>query len=260
MTEALPKFSNPPVTEMVLGVEFAPISNWKVTHFGLFWQLIRDEYPDVEVQHPLPEQREKFGQQQQSTFTLDLSFQPQQRCWFSDESQTWLIQIQNSRFITNWKAGVGGYPGHDVVIGKFSSEWNRFIKFIKTENLQDPNPLQAEVTYINHIEDGGDFENIFSAWRGIKTGGFLPNPESITVNTVFVIPENRGRLYVSTTPVIRHSDMKLITQLSVTAKVLVASNSEDDMVEAIGLAHEWGVKGFKEITTEKMHEIWGKVK
>lgn len=119
--------------------------------------------------------------------------------------------------------------------------------------------LQCEVTYINHIDVDFDFGNlceIFPAWRGFKKEGFLTNPEAIAINSTFVIPENLGRLYIVMQPVVRHADIKIVIQLSVTAKVKIASKSNHTMSEAFETAHKWCVNGFTDFTSEQMHEIW----
>jgi hypothetical protein len=44
----LPDFTNPPVTEVVLGVQFNSIERFLAPHVGLFWQRLVPEFPDVE--------------------------------------------------------------------------------------------------------------------------------------------------------------------------------------------------------------------
>src|SRR5208283_4765348 len=103
--QTLPDFGNPPVVETVLGVEFAPLSKWGIPHFGLFWNGIRDEYPRFEVQPPLESAPEKFTKQDkllpQISFQL-VSHIPV-RCWFVHQSDARLLQVQNNRFIHNWR-------------------------------------------------------------------------------------------------------------------------------------------------------------
>jgi hypothetical protein len=49
-----PDFTNPPVTEVVCGLQFAPIQGWLTTHYGLFWNLIKAEYSSSEDQPHYP--------------------------------------------------------------------------------------------------------------------------------------------------------------------------------------------------------------
>lgn len=258
MTKGLPKYNNPPVIETVLGVEFKPISAWQIPHFGLFWNRIRSNYQRCSVQPPLPEQVEKFGDEK-NTLTINFNPTPEARCWFFDDKSNWLLQIQNNRFLSNWKKTTSSYPDYKGFNERFEREWGRFNEFLTSEKLEQPQVLQCEVSYINHIEVNINFDDlsgIFPLWGTDKKEGFLPEPEAVAFNTAYVIPENRGRLYIAMQPVIRHTDFKAVIQLAVTAKVKIASDNNSGMIEALKLAHEWVVNGFTDFTSAKMHEVW----
>jgi uncharacterized protein (TIGR04255 family) len=48
----LPRFRNPPVSEVAIGVQFqAPVLN--PVHLGLFYQSVKARFPKVAVQAPL---------------------------------------------------------------------------------------------------------------------------------------------------------------------------------------------------------------
>ena len=256
MSQNLPKYDNPPVIETVLGVEFEPLHLWQIPHFGLFWSKIRSDYQNFSVQPPLPQQVERFGNER-NTFTINLTPQPQPRCWFFDSTNSWLLQIQNSRFISNWKQNHSTYPNYEGFYGRFENEWSKFKEFLSSENMGELKLLQCEVSYINHVEIEDSFDNlseIFPVWAGLKKDGFLPNPEAVVINTVYVIPENLGRLYIEMQPIIRQTDFKAALQLSVTAKVKTASNEE--LKESLDLAHNWVIESFTDFTSDKIHKIW----
>lgn len=258
MNQKLPKYNNPPVIETVVGVEFEPIHSWQIPHFGLFWNRIRSNYQRFSVQPPLPEQVEKFGNER-NTLTISLNPHPNARCWFFDKNGNWLLQLQNNRFLSNWKRIGSSYPDYKGFYERFEKEWNRYKEFLTAEKLEQPKLLQCEVSYINHIEVDINFDDlgeIFPVWAGFEKDGFLPMPEAIAINTVYIIPENQGRLYIAMQPVVRNSDIKTVIQLSVNAKVKIASNQE--MKEAIDLAHNWVVSGFTDFTSDKMHKFWQK--
>jgi uncharacterized protein (TIGR04255 family) len=52
LSKRLPKFDKPPVTEVVLGLAFKDLP-LQVGHVGLFWQKVRDEFPNIEERPPL---------------------------------------------------------------------------------------------------------------------------------------------------------------------------------------------------------------
>ena len=41
----LPDFGNPPVTEVVLGVQFGTLDRLLAPHLGLVWTEFRDQFP-----------------------------------------------------------------------------------------------------------------------------------------------------------------------------------------------------------------------
>jgi hypothetical protein len=107
-----PTFENPPVIETAFSFEFAPLERWKVPHFGLYWETIRDRYPKLDVRSALPSQIEDLDEppippKPVSFGIIDIS--PVRR-WFYNETETQLIQTQNNRFIFNWKRGVAEEP------------------------------------------------------------------------------------------------------------------------------------------------------
>src|SRR5208337_4671804 len=134
--QTLPDFGNPPVVETVLGVEFAPLSKWGIPHFGLFWHEIRGEYSRFEVQPALAAQIERFDRPSKLSPTATVEFlalaQLPIRCWFVHHSETRLLQVQNDRFIHNWrKVGTAeAYPHYENIRPIFSQEWSRFHEFL----------------------------------------------------------------------------------------------------------------------------------
>ncbi|MGH9833351.1 MAG: TIGR04255 family protein [Blastocatellia bacterium] len=266
MKETLPKFDDPPVTETVLGIEFASLRQWDIPYFGLFWSRVREDYQNYSVKPPLVSQIEKFGESEKQEVTLELPLlsPPQFRCWFFDRSGTRLIQVQRDRFVHNWRKvrPDDEYPRYHSVRQRFEGEWQRFRDFVGSEQLGDLELRQCEVTYFNHIEPEGGWQSlsnlgeIFPCWAGVSSGGFLPSPEIVALNTSYLIPENRGRLRISMEPVFRHADAKEILQLTISAKVIVDSSDTAELMKAIDLGHEWAVRGFTDFTSARMHELW----
>lgn len=265
-SDHLPKFDKPPVMEMVIGVEFAELPKWGIPHFGLFWGQIRKDYQHCSVRPPLASLIEIFGQPEKREISLNFPLvgPPELRCWYSDKTQTWLIQVQRDRFVHNWRktSPESLYQRFYKQRQRFEDEWQLFRNFVTTEGLGDLQIRQCEVTYFNHIEPVAGQEamsnlsEMFPCWSGNSAGNFLPPPEVVSFNASYVIPENRGRLHISAQPVFRHADAKEIIQLTVTAKVIPSSTDFADALKAIDLGHEWAVRGFADFTSAKLHALW----
>lgn len=261
----LPEFDDPPVSETVLGVQFAPLTNFSILQFGLYWELIREEYPRSDIKPPLPSIVEVFEKEQRpSSFGLQLVSSPEARCWFIDSTETRVIQIQNDRFVHNWRKVRGDetYPRYNQIKPKFVEEWQRFCGFLQAQGIAAPEVNQCEVTYVNHIELGkgwesyNDLNDVIAYWSGTPSGDFLSNPESVSLAARYVMPDKKGRLHIEMQPAIRRYDAKEVLQLNLTARGKPASSRLGDIQSWLDLGHEWVVRGFADFTTRTMHRTW----
>jgi len=264
--QPLPDFDNPPVVETVLGVEFVPLSKWGVPHFGIFWHEIKTEYPRFEVQPPLVSQMERFGKPTTllPQVTLELVAQFPVRCWFIHQSDTRLLQVQNDRFIHNWrKVGTTDtYPHYEHIRPIFAQEWTRFCEFLAAQGIGAPEVRQCEVIYINHIDPGkgwqtlADLPDVLGTRIGAETDHFLPAPETVGLTASYPMPTEQGRLHVQMQPVIRHADAAQTLQFTLTARGRPTSSQTVDLLRWFDLGREWVVRGFADFTTARMHALW----
>jgi uncharacterized protein (TIGR04255 family) len=264
----LPEFADPPVNETVLSIQFAPIANFWIPHYGLYWATIRREFPRFEVHPALPSVTEQFGEpvMRQASLGIQLIKEPDVRCWFLDQGGGRLIQVQRDRFIHNWRqiSGKENYPRYPSVRQTLETEWSRFCDFLRTEGLDSPQVNQCEVTYVNHIEYGrgwngyGELNKAISLWSGAGSSNFLPSPERANMEVHYRLPSDLGRLHVSVEPVIRARDSKEVLQLTLTARGAPKSSSVTGILDWMDLGRAWVVKGFTDFTTASMHAIWGR--
>lgn len=254
--QSMPHFDNPPIVEKLIGVEFAPLDQWAVPHFGLFWQEIRASYPRFQVQPPVASPRNP----------LYIELNPPVRCWFFHESQTKLIQIQNDRFIYNWQkpAAYEKYPHYETIRQEFIDEWLQFCKFLDSNEIGTPAVQQCEITYIDHFvrgrewQDLSDLPSIINFWSGISSN-FLPSePDLVVIQTTYSMPDGKGRLVIQLQPVTRAEDEKEVLQLQITAVGEPLSSDIEDMLAWFDLGREFAVRSFIDLTSEKMHELWGR--
>lgn len=263
----LPDFENPPVVETLLSVQFDRLSLPKVAHFGLYWDEIRSRFPQTEEQGELPTITERFPDQPQANFGIQLqtlAAPPAPRFWFINKEGTELIQVQRDRFIKNWrKAGdQDQYPRYEHVKLGFDQDFGRFTEFVSRNELGTVRVNQCEVTYINHIVAGqgwethADIEKVFTSWHQPVTA--LPGPaEEIAFRAKFPILDDSssfcGRLHVAVQPVRRITDSKPMFLMELTARGQI-----DAGTEFFDLGRRWIVKTFAELTTPLMHNVWGR--
>lgn len=267
MTKALPQFENPPVVEAALSVQFKPMSGWTIPHFGLFWQGIRQSLPEINVLNPIQAQSEDV---EKPPF-LSLQWRvepvtvPEVRCWFASQDKHRLIQLQNDRFVFNWRKLDSNldYPRYkDFVRPTFETYWQRFLSFLVQENLGIPSVNQCEMTYVNHIKRNegwttiDEWDQVFNVVRKNHPAEFLPPPELEQFNLSYLMPDKAGRLRVEANPVIRKSDGNQAIAFSLVARGCPQSTETNDILAWFDLGREWIVRGFTDLTTPKMHQLW----
>lgn len=268
----LPDFRKPPVIETVLSVQFAPIKEWGIPHLGLFWEAIRKDFSRFEVHPPIQSDVETFDPPevvQGPGIRIEVGAMPESRCRYVGDDKHSILQLQNGLFVFNWKKDSldDEYPKYEQFVRpSFEKYWNQFLAFLKDEDLEEPKAVQCEVTYVNHIpkgeawDDVGDWSTVFNFLSFPSEMNFLSVPESANIDLAYLIPEKRGRLRAKIRRAIRISDRCDVIALHLIARGRPESSALDGIVDWFELGHEWVVRGFTELTTKKMHQIWERVK
>ena len=258
-TESLPSYKKPPVIEVVCGIVFKRIEHFKAPHLGLFWQKLRDDYPTC--QHATPLGFPPKPSDQAIEFELPLP-----RLWFVNKKKNGLIQLQNNRFLYNWRKihQEELYPHYRMVINAFKTNFDIFKEFLGEEDLGSLNPTECELTYINHILKGEGWESVADIhdvlpdldWHSDKKR-FLPDPRHLGWQASFALPEDRGQLHVKLEQASRRIDNRPVFILEISARGLGSDKSLDAIWNWFELAHKWIVCGFTDLTGKKIQtSIW----
>lgn len=256
------------MVEVVLGVQFGPLSQLQAPHLGLFWQALKSRYPKTQAQPPLGPVVEVFGARQPRVAGVRVEFRPLPpvpRVWFLNAEETRLIQVQQDRFLHNWRK-VGkddAYPRYEQIRTTFAEEYEAFGAFVRAEKLGLLVPNQCEVTYVNHIPcDFGEVDKVLTIWRAEYSGTFLGRPEEVRLAQRHLIDEPGGqplgRLHVEARPAFRNEDGKPILRLILTARGAPVGQNMEGIGRFLDLGREWVVRGFAAVTTKEMHAIWGR--
>lgn len=269
-TNKLPDYDQPPVIEVVCGIQFEPLEGFRATAFGLLWQRFRSEYPACEQQPPLGQVIERFGELGAEEQRVELSsVPPLPRMFFIHQTPCWLLQVQGDRFLHNWRKqqDTDVYPHFPEVFKRFWSAWQRFLDFCRDEKIGPPKVNQLEITYINHIVQDGGSEGLGAigqvfpdiAWRALRS--FLPTPESVAWKASFAMPDAAGRLHASVRHAVRRHDMQHVLLCDLTARGVPSSLDDDAIRDWFHLGREWVVRGFADLADETVQkEIWKRKK
>jgi uncharacterized protein (TIGR04255 family) len=266
--QELPEYEQPPVVEVVCGVQFKEITSFIAPYLGLLWEKFKVEYPICQEVPPLASVVEKFTNFPFAEVHISET-PPLPRIWFKQTSENGIVQVQRDRFLHNWKKvrSEDEYPHYESVIRMFRERLATFESFLTDANLGTIEPIQYELTYVNQIpldEGSGSIKEIGTIFRDFTWHGdserFLPEPESVNWRTSFVMLDNIGRLHVTIRNGSRQGDNTPILVLEITARGMPGEPSRDAMWRWFDLAHEWIVRGFEDLTTHQIQKVWRKTR
>ena len=268
----LPDFEKPPVAEVVLGVQFKTEKPLQVPHIGLFWQTIREDFPEIREKPPLGSQIERLDSEGPPTPVGGIEFgigtPPPPRCWFVDPSGNRLIQVQSDRFLHNWRkiSGEEDYPRYEGIRDEFIERWRGFVAFLKHEDLGTPTVTQGEVSYINHIPkdscwaEADDMPKVFSCLKHVDEPALFGPMESVEFGIRRRLPDNRGRLHVTAAPAFQPKDKTIMIRMVLTARGPVADSSDEAILDWMNMGRGAIVNSFTALTAPEAHEFWRRIK
>jgi uncharacterized protein (TIGR04255 family) len=258
VAKRFPDYEKPPVIEVVCGIVFEKIEQFKGAHLGLFWQKVRKGFPKCEHAPPL-------GFSPESTDLMKNL--PLPRMWFVSEEDDRLIQLQNDRMLYNWRKVEGKelYPRYDTIIEPFKNNLEVLRQFLEEEDLGKIVPVNCELTYINHIPQGSGWNTLSDIhevlpdlnWRS-ENERFLPQPLRVGWNVAFRLEdEDRGHLNVSLEYGTRRLDKRPVLVLQLTARGLGGKKTMEAVWDWFDVGHKWIVCGFSDLTGSKVQaEVW----
>ena len=266
-------FDSPPVTEVVIGVQFNSLERFLSPHLGVVWNEFKEEFPFVEEHPYLPPTFETFGTP--AAFMIpNLNFQivtrPEMlRVHFINQQKTQLLQIQRDQFLHNWrKVGSGdNYPRFERMLETFQSGFRKFTDVISREELGPIVPNQCEVSYFNQIPipDGvtiwSQLASTFPELAGDATIEGLGAPEDARFALRYIVPAEDGsalgRVVIVAEPAQR-VDGATIIQFTLTARGKPATADMKGVLEFLMNGRVLLNRAFKKLTSVEMQKRWGK--
>ena len=263
----LPDFKAPPVVEVALGVQFDPPFALTSAQLGRIWDLYKGRFPKTQDQPPLPsviETPDLAGPQPARLRLIGTPLLP--RCWFLNDSESELLQVQDDKFIRNWRKtqDAAEYPRYETIREGFKADLISLSEFISREKLGSFRPSQCEITYVNHIQIGHSaIDEAFRMWRPTE-GEFLPRPEDVRVALRYPIKDDSGaflgRLNVDLQPAFLNVDQSPILVLSLTARGRPDGSGLNGVFQFLDRGREWIVRGFAEVTVPEIQaRVWKRI-
>jgi uncharacterized protein (TIGR04255 family) len=262
-------FTDPPLNEVVFSVQFnGPVID-EVGILSDFWPTIRAEFPAHEKQPPLPPASEVFDGPPPPPQIQFLQTGFPQRYWFLSTDGTMIVQVQQDRLMFNWRKVTGDeeYPHYDVLAPQFEQLLQTFFD-CNSVNVDTTGVGWTELQYINPIEavEGGpthgQLARILTFLEEDPPRTTLPDVEDTQLQERFRIMDregnSQGRLYITAVPAFRATDQAPIYVLTLLGRGKPGPGElREGIIDFLDKAHDLIVHGFREVTTERMHRLWG---
>jgi uncharacterized protein (TIGR04255 family) len=266
--KSLPEFSRPPVDEVIIGVQYLPLAGFTDAHVGLYWREVRDELPTAESHPRLDTPFEQLGPGRPASMpNVFMVAGPQGRTWLKTPSDDELVQIQDDRFLLNWRRRGGEYPRFDSLYPRFAARFALFRELMASEGLEVPIVRQVEVTYINWITDLKleDFYLPAQASR-LDLKGVEPLGEAQFIARYLIEDDSErqvARLQALCGSAMRAESALDVPQPGFQFQLSFKAPSEeplnDQSIETLALlGRKTIVEAFTALTTPAAHESWGK--
>lgn len=259
-------FDNPPIVELVLGVQFEPLLELRSGHIGLFWSRIKDRYPETSDHPPLEPVVETFGRPTDPPrFEIRVETTPAPlRSWFLNHGGDRLLQLQRDRFIQNWRRTEAAqkYPSFDRCLADFSQEMYEFRSFLESEKLRPFTPNQCELTYVNHFPAGTDWSSHSEIGALLRNWDHDENdlsPEDVKVSIRYRITHKEkpwGRLHAQLSPKWHILSGNPIYELRLTARGRPLGGNLEGVEEFLKLGHEHARKALVQLTRPELQQAW----
>lgn len=257
----LPDFSAPPLTEVVIGVQFESLASYTSINAKEVWELYKTEYPRVEEHPPLAPQFELISGGAQGLpfkFSFGGAFTTN-RLWFVSPDESRLLQFQNDRLLMNWRKSQNPteYPRFEKLSDSFNEHFVSLQKFVRKAFDQELRINQAEISYVNQIEVD-EFGNS-SKWLKCVDDGQL-NIESLNTNfTEILFDKNKlpnGRFFCACQSALKPDRLSKIIQFSLTCRGKPNGESIEDAANFLVSGRAHIVNKFAELTTDEAHKYW----
>lgn len=262
-----PKFTNPPVVEFVLGVQFAALSKLSAGHFGLLWQKLGiDDWVTPGDGPSIPDQFEQFNRPRWSMppikgWRLQTST-PVERFTLANRDNNRLLQFQATRFLLNWKKSERLKPSYPELVGEFFEIFAKVQEFVREHQLGEMALNQWELTYVDAFPQD-DYWTTPADWAKFLPGlfGNLFQMSDIDLSLEhraaewsFEIAPKRARLHIQAQPGKWSEDPR--DSLIVTWTARGPATNIEVVRQGLELGHEKAVEAFLRVTDKDIQKRW----
>lgn len=264
-------FEKPPIVELALSVQFAPLTKLRVAHLGLLWRRLKEEFPNTEEHPPLlrsldPLESRPAEFQWHVTTGVEVP-----RVWFLNEDGSQVIQVQPDRFAHNWRREEkkdATYPSFVALRDSFTAKLRTFVEFVDAEKLGSVEVDRCEITYVDHVPIGalpphaGALGTLLGFWDPHYRDPSLGEPDSASCELGYRMTNDRGepsgRIQLAVRPGRRRSDGKSVFVMQTTGHGPPLGRGVDGVLAFLDRCHDAILRLFLTVTRRELHEMWGR--
>jgi hypothetical protein len=264
--QELPDYRQPPVVEIIAAVQFVPLPVFGAPQVVAIGKAL-DDWTVVDVPPSIPPMSEgplsASGVGQQAFFGFGAA---PIRAILTSEDGRWTAQIQQDRVAVHERK-VEDRPSFRNVAPKLRDFATRAGQALDAELFGPHHPPDLiEVIYENQISSGHDcwrdFRELHRVLRIVRDHAGAPpydKVEQASVGFTYAVTDDGtllGRLRVIAEPQY-DQDARPMLALRLVSRRFVPDARLDSVLEA---AHADIVRGFTAITTDEMHQHWGRIR
>jgi len=254
----LPDFGQPPLIEVVLGIQFDTPAGYQQIYAKNVWDLYKDRFPSVQEMSALPPTFEVFSDRPVNSMNINFhAGATHDRFWFISKDGEQLIQFQNNKILHNWRKRNNPYPRFEEIVLNFENETRALSDFFITDFQEEISINQCEITYVNQLPIDSEFSlsewfTLFGRDMRIDEGRF-----------VFIehLRDEEGAKYarlVTSMGSAISEDGAPVIRFDITVR---GKPKGTDLMSAINFLREGRIKivnHFTSITTKSAHKKWGR--
>jgi len=262
-------YERPPVTEVLLGVQFKPMMDFKSLHYGLFWANHLSDLGWVPVadegilprvaeafDKPLLKANQKKGEESAVGVRIRMKNGAEDR----------MLQFQPDKLLLSWvkNEAAGGKPPYDQLKNEFSVLFQALTDFIDDHEMNALQPDLWEVKYLNQIPPG-QLWNEPSDWPKILPSLFPPDlamGDGLRFATFegewyYEIEPQKGRVKVRAAKMFVNQKPPAVLYLRVQARGDIGESGMPDWSSGFDLGHGACNRLFNKLTSPDAQKEWG---
>lgn len=234
-----------------------------------FWPRIRDRYPNLTTQPPLPPMKEDFSPGAPGVSIQLFGPGAGSRYWFASHDQAEVVQVQRDRFAFNWRKEpapgliVGEYPRYAYLRERFVELLAEFQQAAGLEDVTD-RATWCEIAYINQIGAAaeGGHRPLASILRFVQS---IPLPRLPAPQDSAFVQRHRlsrgdepvGRFHINANAAFKVQTLEPIYVLNLTVRSMTPSAAEGGVMAFMDDGRDLAIQAFRDATTPEMHAEWG---